>query len=269
MALFKQLKNNFFLISGPCAVESEKLCLEVAETLKKICEDLGIVYVFKASYKKANRSKLNSFTGIGDEKALSILAKVKKEIGVYTTTDIHTNEEVKMAADYVDILQIPAFLCRQTELLITAGETGKIVNIKKGQFLSADAMQFAADKVASTGNDNILLTERGNSFGYQELVVDFRNLPIMQGFGYPVVMDCTHSVQRPNQSVGVTSGTPQFIETMAKAAVANGVNGLFLETHPKPENALSDGANMLALSEMDSFLSRIVELRRAVEKIYR
>ncbi|MEZ5003575.1 MAG: 3-deoxy-8-phosphooctulonate synthase [Chitinophagales bacterium] len=257
-------KQQLILIAGPCVVESEEVCFEVAEKVKSVCDELDIRYVFKSSYRKANRTKLDSFTGIGDEKALSILKAVRERYGVPVLTDIHSVEEVRLAADYVDILQIPAFLCRQTDLLVAAGQSGLRVNIKKGQFLSADAMQFAAEKVESTGNKNIWLTERGNSFGYGDLVVDFRNIPIMQGFGYPVILDVTHAVQQPNQGTGVTGGTPQFIATLAKAGVAAGVDGLFIETHPSPSKALSDGSNMLPLDKIKSLLIGISGIRNAI-----
>ena len=235
---------NFFLISGPCAIEDEDTALRIGEQVQTICDKLKIPYIFKGSYRKANRSRLDSFTGIGDEKALKILAKVGKTLGVPTTTDIHADEEAAMAAEYVDILQIPAFLCRQTNLLVAAAKTQKIVNIKKGQFASSETMQHAYQKVVDSGNVKIMLTDRGNTFGYQDLVVDFRNLPEMKAFGASVVMDCTHSLQQPNSKSGVTGGKPALIETIAKAAVAVGADGLFLETHPNPKDVLSDGANM-------------------------
>lgn len=237
----------------------------MAEKVKSVCDELYIRYVFKSSYKKANRTKVDSFTGIGDEKALSILKTVRERYGVSVLTDVHSVEEVRLAADYVDILQIPAFLCRQTDLLVAAGQSGLRVNIKKGQFLSADAMQFAAEKVESTGNRNIWLTERGNSFGYGDLVVDFRNIPIMQGFGCPVILDVTHAVQQPNQGTGVTGGTPQFIATLAKAGVAAGVDGLFIETHPNPSKALSDGSNMLPLDELKPLLIDLMKIYKVVQ----
>ena len=247
-------------------VESEEICFEVASKVKSICDELGIHYIFKSSYKKANRTKLDSFTGIGDERALLILKKVKDEFGIQVLTDVHSVEEVELAAKYVDVLQIPAFLCRQTELLVAAGNSGLTVNIKKGQFLSADAMQFAVEKVASSGNKNIWLTERGNSFGYGDLVVDFRNIPIMQSFGYPVILDVTHAVQQPNQGIGVTGGTPQYISTLAKAGVAVGVDGLFIETHPNPSEALSDGSNMLALDQLKPLLLDLVKIYMSVQE---
>lgn len=255
---------NFFLISGPCAIENEDTALRIGEQVQTICDKLKIPYIFKGSYRKANRSRLDSFTGIGDEKALKILAKVGKTLGVPTTTDIHADEEAAMAAEYVDILQIPAFLCRQTNLLVAAAKTQKIVNIKKGQFASSETMQHAYQKVVDSGNVKIMLTDRGNTFGYQDLVVDFRNLPEMKAFGASVVMDCTHSLQQPNSKTGVTGGKPALIETIAKAAVAVGADGLFLETHPNPKDALSDGANMLPLHELENLLTKLVKIRQAI-----
>jgi 2-dehydro-3-deoxyphosphooctonate aldolase (KDO 8-P synthase) len=253
--------NQFFLIAGPCAVESEELCMTVADHICKLSDKYKIPFIFKGSYRKANRSKKDSFTGIGDEKALKILQKVSKEFKIPVTTDIHTEPEAAMAAEYVDILQIPAFLCRQTTLLEAAANTGRVVNIKKGQFLSAEAMQFAREKVMEAGNDKVVLTERGTTFGYQDLVVDFRGIPVMQSFGGPVVLDCTHSLQRPNQSSGVTGGQPALIGTIAKAGIAVGVDGLFIETHPEPAKALSDGANMLPLEKLDSLLNQLSKIR--------
>ena len=261
---FKE-ENTFFLLAGPCVVEGEKITLEIAETIKKITERHKIPFVFKASYKKANRSKLDSFTGLGDEKALGILQKVKKEFDLPVITDIHSPQEANLAAEFdIDILQIPAFLSRQTELLQAAGKTGKYVNIKKGQFMSPHSMKFAAEKVSNTGNNKILLTERGTFFGYQDLVVDFRSVPIMQQTGYPVVVDITHSLQRPNQTGGVTGGNPELIETMGRAAIAVGANGIFLETHPEPAKALSDGTNMLNISLLEDLLGRLKILKEAV-----
>ncbi|MGL4852935.1 MAG: 3-deoxy-8-phosphooctulonate synthase [Phocaeicola sp.] len=257
-------KDSFFLLAGPCVIEGEEMALEIAERIVKITQSLGIPYVFKGSYKKANRSRLDSFTGIGDEKALQILAKVRTTFGIPVVTDVHSTEEAKMAAPYVDILQIPAFLCRQTDLLVAAAETGRIVNIKKGQFLSPDAMQFAADKVVEAGNNQVMLTERGTTFGYQDLVVDYRGIPQMQRFGHPVIMDVTHSLQQPNQTSGVTGGMPQLIETVAKAAVAVGVDGLFIETHQDPTVAKSDGANMLKLDLLEDLLTKLVRIREAI-----
>ena len=257
-------KNNFFLIAGPCVVESEALVTEVAEKVFAICKKLGIPYIFKASYKKANRTSASSFTGLGDETGLDIIKRTAKKFGLPSTTDIHSEEEAIIAANYVDILQIPAFLCRQTELLITAGETGKIINVKKGQFVSGPSMKFAVEKIKNTGNDKILLTERGTTFGYQDLVVDYRNIPWMQATGVPVVMDCTHSQQQPNQSAGVTGGNPQLIGTIARAAIATGAEGLFIETHPDPASAKSDGANMLRLDLLEDLLVQLVKIRKVV-----
>ncbi len=254
----------FFLMAGPCVIEGEDMALRIAERIKHITDKLQIPYIFKGSYRKANRSRLDSFTGIGDETALRILQKVGREIGVPTVTDIHESGEAARAAEYVDVLQIPAFLCRQTDLLIAAASTGKVVNIKKGQFLSGEAMKFAVDKVRESGNPHVILTERGNSFGYSDLVVDYRNLPAMREFGVPVVMDVTHSLQKPNQSSGVTGGQPALIETIAKAAIAVGADGLFIETHPTPATALSDGANMLPLDQLEGLLQRLTRIREAV-----
>ena len=254
----------FFLMAGPCVIEGEDMALRIAERVKHLTDKLQIPYIFKGSYRKANRSRADSFTGIGDEAALRILQKVGREIGVPTVTDIHESGEAALAAEYVDVLQIPAFLCRQTELLVAAAQTGKVVNIKKGQFLSGAAMQFAVDKVRQAGNEHVILTERGNSFGYSELVVDFRNLPAMQHFGVPVVMDVTHSLQQPNQASGVTGGQPRLIETIAKAAIAVGADGLFIETHPTPATAKSDGANMLPLDQLEDLLLKLTRLREAI-----
>ncbi|MGI4740500.1 MAG: 3-deoxy-8-phosphooctulonate synthase [Janthinobacterium lividum] len=254
----------FFLMAGPCVIEGEDMALRIAERIKHITDKLQIPYIFKGSYRKANRSRLDSFTGIGDETALRILQKVGREIGVPTVTDIHESDEAALAAEYVDVLQIPAFLCRQTELLVAAAKTGKVVNIKKGQFLNGEAMRWAMDKVQGAGNEHVILTDRGNSFGYSDLVVDFRNLPTMRAFGVPVVMDVTHSLQQPNQSSGVTGGQPALIETIAKAAIAVGADGLFIETHPTPATALSDGANMLPLDQLEALLQRLTRVREAV-----
>jgi 2-dehydro-3-deoxyphosphooctonate aldolase (KDO 8-P synthase) len=254
----------FFLIAGPCAIESEDLAMRTAEKILSLTDRLAIPFIFKGSYRKANRSRLDSFTGIGDEAALRILGKVKDTFQIPVTTDIHAAPEAEMAAEYVDVLQIPAFLCRQTDLLVAAAKTGKGVNIKKGQFLSPDAMSFARDKVWDSGNSNVMLTERGTTFGYQDLVVDFRGIPTLQALKCPVILDCTHSLQRPNQSTGVTGGQPRLIKTIASAGVAVGVDGLFLETHPKPEEALSDGANMLPLEQLDALLHKLVRLREAI-----
>lgn len=255
---------NFFLIAGPCAIEGEQMAFEIAGRVREICDRLEIPYIFKGSYRKANRSKRDSFTGIGDEKALRILQAIGAHFDVPVTTDIHSDQEAAMAAAYVDILQIPAFLCRQTSLLTAAAQTGKVVNIKKGQFVSPEAMQFAREKVLEAGNPNAWLTERGTTFGYQDLIVDFRGIPVMQAFGGPVVLDCTHSLQQPNQSSGVTGGRPALIETIARAGVAVGVDGLFIETHPNPAAAKSDGANMLPLDRLEALLDRLVKIRRAI-----
>ena len=257
-------KKNFFLIAGPCVVESEELVMEVADKVSGICRNLGIPYIFKASYRKANRTSASSFTGIGDESGLGLIKKVGETYRLPTTSDIHAHDEAAPAARYVDVLQIPAFLCRQTDLLVAAAETGKVVNVKKGQFLSGPAMKFATEKIRRAGNDKIVLTERGTTFGYQDLVVDYRNIPWMQDHGTPVVMDCTHSLQQPNQTSGVTGGNPQLISTIAKAAIATGANGLFIETHPNPAIAKSDGANMLRLDLLQGLLEQLVKLRKVV-----
>lgn len=255
---------NFFLMAGPCAIEGEEIAMRIAERLITITDKLEIPFIFKGSYRKANRSKGSSFTGIGDEKALKILEKIGKTFNVPTVTDIHESAEAAMAAAYVDVLQIPAFLCRQTDLLIAAAKTNKVVNVKKGQFLSAGSMKFAVEKIVESGNNKVILTDRGNTFGYQDLIVDYRGLPEMQGFGVPVVMDCTHSLQQPNQSSGVTGGKPELIETIAKAAIAVGADGLFIETHPDPANAKSDGANMLHLDLIEELLIKLIRIRKAV-----
>jgi 2-dehydro-3-deoxyphosphooctonate aldolase (KDO 8-P synthase) len=257
-------EKNFFLIAGPCVVESEDLVMEVAEKVSSMCKKLGIPYIFKASYRKANRTSAGSFTGIGDEAALALVQKVGRAFKLPTTSDIHAHDEAATAAKYVDILQIPAFLCRQTDLLMAAGATGKIVNVKKGQFLSGPAMKFAVEKIKNTGNNKIILTERGTTFGYQDLVVDYRNIPWMQEHQTPVVMDVTHSLQQPNQTTGVTGGNPQLIGIIAKAAIAAGANGLFIETHPNPAVAKSDGATMLKLEYLEELLVKLVKLRDAV-----
>lgn len=257
-------KDNFFLIGGPCVVESEEMVLEIAQKISSICKRLGIPFVFKASYRKANRTSSGSFTGIGDDLALGIIQKAAKKFNLPTTTDIHTEQEAELAAQFVDILQIPAFLCRQTELLITAGNTGRIINVKKGQFVSGESMKFAVEKIKSSGNQKIMLTERGTTFGYQDLVVDYRNIPAMKENGVPVIMDCTHSLQQPNQSSGVTGGNPKLIATIAKAAIASGADGLFIETHPDPSCAKSDGANMLRLDLLEDLLVQLVKIRKAV-----
>ena len=256
--------NRFFLLAGPCVIEDESSPLFIAETLKNICQKFDIPLVFKGSYRKANRSRLDSFTGIGDEKALKVLQRIGKEFGLPVTTDIHAAEEAPMAAEYVDILQIPAFLCRQTDLLVAAAKTGKTVNIKKGQFLSGEAMGFAVEKVRQSGNNKVMLTERGSMFGYQDLVVDFRNIAVMQKFEAPVILDVTHSLQQPNQSSGITGGQPEMIGLIAKAGIAAGANGLFMEVHPEPKKAKSDGANMLRLDLAEDLLSQLVRIKEAV-----
>jgi 2-dehydro-3-deoxyphosphooctonate aldolase (KDO 8-P synthase) len=257
-------EKNFFLIAGPCVVESEELIMEVGEKVADICKRLQIPYVLKSSYRKANRTSASSFTGLGDEKALAILRKAGNRFNLPVTTDIHAHEEAALAAEYVDILQIPAFLCRQTDLLLAAAKTGKIVNVKKGQFVSGAAMKFAVEKIRLAGNEKVILTERGNSFGYQDLIVDYRNIPWMKAHGVPVVMDCTHSLQQPNQISGVTGGNPELIGTIAKAAIATGADGLFIETHPNPAVAKSDGANMLRLDLLEGLLTDLVRLRKAI-----
>ncbi len=257
-------KKNFFLIAGPCVVESEELVMEVADKVSTICRDLGIPYVFKASYRKANRTSASSFTGIGDDSGLSLIKKAGDTYKVPTTSDIHAHDEAAPAAEYIDILQIPAFLCRQTDLLEAAAATGKVVNVKKGQFLSGPAMKFAVEKIRRAGNEKIVLTERGTTFGYQDLVVDYRNIPWMKEHKTPVVMDCTHALQQPNQTSGVTGGNPQLIATIAKAAIATGADGLFLETHPNPAVAKSDGANMLRLDLLKGLLEQLVKIRNVV-----
>jgi 2-dehydro-3-deoxyphosphooctonate aldolase (KDO 8-P synthase) len=265
--LFQEQQYNnksFFLIAGPCVVEGEDMVMNIAEKVTSLCTTLKIPYVFKASYRKANRTSASSFTGIGDEKALKLIQKVKQEFGLPVTTDIHTAEEAAMAAAYVDILQIPAFLCRQTDLLEAAAKTGKVVNVKKGQFLSGASMKFAVEKVRNTGNEKVMLTERGTTFGYSDLVVDYRNIPAMKENDVPVVMDCTHSLQQPNQTSGVTGGSPSLIGTIAKAAIATGADGLFIETHPQPYAAKSDGANMLHIDNLEELLQQLVRLREAV-----
>ena len=254
---------NFFLIAGPCAIEGTEMALEIAKHIKKVCNRLEMPFIFKGSYRKANRSRLDSFTGIGNKKALAILKKLGETLNIPTLTDIHTAEEATLAAKYVNVLQIPAFLCRQTDLLVAAAKTGKTVNIKKGQFLSPEAMQFAVQKVKDSGNKNVLLTDRGTMFGYQDMVVDMRGIPTMQNFA-PVVLDITHSLQQPNQSSGVTGGNPQLIETIAKSGIAAGADGIFLETHPNPSEAKSDGANMLPLEKLESLLEKLVRIRKAI-----
>ena len=256
--------DRFFLLAGPCVIEDETSPLFIAETLKIICQKLDIPLVFKASYRKANRSRLDSFTGIGDEKALKVLQRISKDFELPVVTDIHAAEEAPMAAEYVDILQIPAFLCRQTDLLVAAAKTGKTVNIKKGQFLSGEAMGFAVEKVRQSGNDKVMLTERGSMFGYQDLVVDFRNIAAMQKFDVPVILDVTHSLQQPNQSSGVTGGQPEMIGLIAKAGIAAGADGIFMEVHPEPKKAKSDGANMLRLDLAETLLNQLVRIKEAL-----
>jgi 2-dehydro-3-deoxyphosphooctonate aldolase (KDO 8-P synthase) len=256
--------NNFFLMAGPCVVENDTMALEIGRKINAICKTLEIPYVFKASYKKANRSRLDSFSGIGDLKALEIIHEVGKVLDIPVVTDIHSAEEAMLAAPYADVLQIPAFLCRQTDILVAAALTGKVVNIKKGQFLSAASMEFAVNKIKESGNHNVILTERGTTFGYQDLVVDFRGIPAMKKIGVPVVLDCTHSLQQPNQTTGITGGQPELIETMAKAGIATGVDGLFIETHPNPAKAKSDGENMLHLDLLEELLVKLVKIRKAV-----
>ncbi len=256
--------NNFFLLAGPCIVEGEGICFDIARHIKDITDRLQIPFVFKGSFKKANRSRIDSFTGIGDRKALQILADIRENLHVPVVTDIHTEADAAMAAEYADILQIPAFLCRQTDLLAAAAKTGKMINIKKGQFVAPEAMKFAADKVRQSGNDLVMLTDRGSMFGYYDLIVDYRGIKRMQEIGCPVVLDITHSLQQPNTVEGVTGGLPEMIETIARAGVAVGVDGIFLETHPDPANAKSDGANMLPLDRLENLLRRLVKIRQAI-----
>jgi 2-dehydro-3-deoxyphosphooctonate aldolase (KDO 8-P synthase) len=255
---------NFFLIAGPCAIESESMAIEICEKIHMITNKYEIPFIFKGSYRKANRSRIDSFTGIGDIKSLEILKKVGERFNIPVTTDIHTPKEANIAAQYVDILQIPAFLCRQTELLVAAAETGKVINIKKGQFLSPQSMNHVVNKVKEIGNNVVMITDRGNMFGYQDLIVDFRGIPTMKKFGVPVILDVTHSLQKPNQNSGVTGGNPEMIETIAKAGIASGVDGVFLETHPNPSNAKSDGANMLKLDKLESLLFKLIKIKNAL-----
>ena len=255
---------NFFLLAGPCVIENEETPFKIAEYINDITNRLQIPFVFKASYRKANRSKLDSFTGIGDEEALKILGNIRKAFSVPIITDIHKPDEAELAARYVDILQIPAFLCRQTELLVAAAETGLTINIKKGQFLSPSAMKFAAQKVIDSGNSRVLLTERGTTFGYSDLIVDMRSIPIMQKTNLPVVLDITHSLQQPNQTTGVSGGQPEMNETIARAGIAAGVDGIFIETHPEPGEALSDGTNMLQLNKLEKLLKKLLAIHQAV-----
>ncbi len=255
---------NFFLLAGPCVIESESMAIDIAGKIKSLAERLDIPYVFKGSYRKANRSRIDSFTGIGDEKALEVLAKVRKTFSIPVMTDVHSAHEVTMAAGYVDMLQIPAFLCRQTDLLAAAASTGKIVNVKKGQFLSPGAMKFVAEKITESGNPNVILTERGTTFGYSDLVVDYRGIPQMKALGFPVAIDATHSLQQPNQQSGVTGGMPELIGTIAKAGIAVGADGVFIETHPEPSKAKSDGANMLKLDLLEDLLLKLTRIRQAI-----
>jgi 2-dehydro-3-deoxyphosphooctonate aldolase (KDO 8-P synthase) len=255
---------NFFLLAGPCVVEGETMTRKIAERVVGICDRLRIPLIFKASYRKANRTRVDSFTGIGDEAALEILARIRSEFSVPVVTDIHESDEAALAAQYVDVLQIPAFLCRQTDLLVAAAKTGKVVNVKKGQFLAPESMKFAVDKIRAAENDNVMLTERGSMFGYQDLVIDYRGIPVMQQNKVPVILDITHSLQQPNQSSGVTGGRPELIGLVAKAGIAVGVDGLFVETHPDPANAKSDGANMLHLDRLEELLIRLLAIRAAI-----
>ncbi len=268
--MIEKLKNsatgNFFLLAGPCVIEGEQMAMDIAGHIAEIAHRLNIPYVFKGSYRKANRSRIDSFTGIGDIKALEVLRKVRDTYGIPVVTDIHAAEEAAMAAEYVDVLQIPAFLCRQTDLLVAAAKTGKMVNIKKGQFLSPEAMAFAVQKVKDAGNDDVTITERGTTFGYQDLLVDYRGVPTMRQYA-PVILDVTHSLQQPNQTSGVTGGLPHLIETMARCGIASGVDGLFMETHQNPAVAKSDGANMLPLDRIEGLLERLTALRLAVNEI--
>lgn len=258
--------NNFFLLAGPCAIENEEMALRIAESVVKITDKLAIPYIFKGSFKKANRSRIDSFTGIGDEKALKILQKVSQTFGVPTVTDIHEVSDAAFAANYVDVLQIPAFLVRQTDLVVAAAETGKVVNLKKGQFMSPSAMKHAVKKVLDSGNEQVIVTDRGTMFGYQDMIVDFRGIPEMRAFA-PTVLDVTHSLQQPNQTSGVTGGRPEMIETIARAGVVNNVDGLFIETHFDPANAKSDGANMLHLDHLESLLTNLVAIRKTINSL--
>lgn len=266
MLNYLKSSDNFFLLAGPCVIEGEQMAMDIAGYINELTSRLNIPYVFKGSYKKANRSRIDSFTGIGDVKALEILRKVKETYNIPVVTDIHTEEEAALAAEYVDILQIPAFLCRQTNLLVAAARTGKMVNIKKGQFLSPEAMEHAVKKVVDAGNTLVAVTERGTTFGYTDLVVDYRGIPTMQKLGVPVILDATHSLQQPNQPAGVTGGRPDLIETIARAGIAVGVDGLFIETHPEPSKAKSDGANMLPLRQLPELLERLSAIRATINR---
>ena len=259
-----QRSGNFFLLAGPCVIEEEAMTMDIAEKILNITTKLKIPFIFKGSYRKANRSRLDSFTGIGDMKALEILKKVGERFNIPITTDIHTEKEAAIASQYVDVLQIPAFLCRQTELLVAAAKTGKMINIKKGQFLSPKSMEHAVNKVKESGNTNVMLTERGTMLGYQDMVVDYRGIPTMQDFDVPVILDITHSLQKPNQNSGITGGNPKMIETIAKAGIAVGVDGIFLETHPNPNNAKSDGKNMLELNKVENLLTKLVKIKNSL-----
>ena len=259
-----QRSGNFFLIAGPCVIEEEIMAMEISAKILSVTNKLEIPFIFKGSYRKANRSRLDSFTGIGDMEALKILKKVGKSYNIPTITDIHTAKEAAIAAQYVDVLQIPAFLCRQTDLLVAAAKTRKVINIKKGQFLSPEGMKHAVTKVKESGNNTIMLTDRGTMFGYQDIVVDYRGIPTMQSFGVPVVLDITHSLQKPNQNSGITGGNPDMIETIAKAGIAVGTDGIFLETHPNPTEARSDGTNMLILDKLEDLLTKLVKIRKAL-----
>lgn len=263
--LISNKENNFFLLAGPCAIEGEDMAMQIAERIVNITNKLNIPYVFKGSFKKANRSRIDSFTGIGDEKALKILQKVNREFGVPTVTDIHEINDAQLAAQYVDVLQIPAFLVRQTDLVVAAAKTGKVVNLKKGQFMSPESMKHAVQKVIDSGNESVMITDRGTMFGYQDLIVDFRGIPTMRAYA-PVVMDVTHSLQQPNQMSGVTGGRPDMIETIARAAIVNKADGLFIETHFDPANAKSDGANMLHLDLLEGLLTRLVAIRKTINE---
>lgn len=258
---------NFFLIAGPCVIESRELCFETARHISKIADKLKIPFIFKSSYKKANRSKLDSFIGIGEKEGLEILRDIRKALNIPVLTDIHSVEEAYFASGYVDVIQIPAFLCRQTEILIAAAKTGKVVNIKKGQFLSPESMKFAVEKVVQSGNNKVIVTERGTMFGYHDLIVDYRGLVDMKKYGYPVVLDITHSLQQPNQSTGITGGRPEMIETLARAAIAVGTDGLFMEVHPEPMVAKSDGENMLRLDLLEKILQKLIKIRSTILKI--